>query len=225
MAHVEVQLPSDIERGAVGGPMFKTRVLGLESGHEQRNIDWSQARGEWDISYGLMSLEDNQLGTYIHLVRDFFYARVGRAHSFNFKDWTDFEIGKIATATVDNQLIALGDDATVAFQIFKRYSSGGVNHDRTIEKIVPATAVVLLDNVAQTEGADYALDDTTGIITMVVAPASTGGTGPGGEEVLAVALEFLVPVRFDDDHLRINIENFQAGAVPSIPVVEIRIPE
>lgn len=224
MAHHEVQLPEDIERGAVGGPTFKTRVLELESGFEQRNIDWSQTRAEYDISYGLMSLEDNLLGTFIHLVRDFFYARQGRAHSFNLKDWTDFEIGDLANPVTNNQLIALGDDSTIIFQIFKRYTSGGINYDRTIKKIVPVTAVVLLDNVVQAEGADYALDDTTGLITMVVAPASTGGTGPGSEEVLAVALEFFVPVRFADDHLGISIETFQVGAIPAIPLKEVRIP-
>ncbi len=223
MAHHEVQLPEDIERGAVGGPTFKTRVLELESGFEQRNIDWSQIRAEYDISYGLMSLRDVQLDTYIHLVRDFFYVRQGRAHSFNFKDWVDFEIGDLTDPTNDNQLIALGNDVATVFQIFKRYSSGGIDYDRTIKKIVPVTAVVLLDNVVLTETTDYALDDTTGIITTVVAPASTGGTGPGGEEVLQVALEFFVPVRFNIDHLAMNIENFQAGSIPAIPLKQIRI--
>lgn len=223
MAHHEVQLPEDVERGAVGGPRFKTRILQLESGFEQRNIDWAQTRGEWDISYGFMSLEDNLLGTYIDLVRDFFYARQGRAHSFNYKDWSDFEIGDLLNSVNDNQAIGLGDDALAVFQIFKRYESGGVTYDRTIKKIIPATAVVLLDNVAQTETTHYTLDDTTGIITMVTPPASTGGTGPGGEEVLSVALEFMVPVRFDDDHLQINIENFQVGSIPGMQLVEVRL--
>ncbi len=216
MAHHEVQLPTDVERGVVGGPRFKTRVLELESGFEQRNIDWSQTRGEWDLSYGLMSLEDNQLGTFIHLVRDFFFARNGRAHSFNFKDWSDFEIGDVANPTTDNQSIGTGDGVVVAFQIFKRYTSGGFNHDRTIKKIVPDQAVVLLDNVAQVETTDYTLDDTTGIVTFVSAP--------GASVDVQVACEFLVPVRFSDDHFRINVQTFQVGAVPALPIQEIRIP-
>ncbi len=55
----EVRMPIDVERGAVGGPGFKTRVLPLESGFEQRNIDWSDTRGEWDLSYGLMNTAED----------------------------------------------------------------------------------------------------------------------------------------------------------------------
>lgn len=216
MAHHDVQLPEDVERGVVGGPRFKTRVLELESGFEQRNIDWSQTRGEWDLSYGLMSLEDNLLGTFIHLVRDFFFARNGRAHSFNFKDWSDFEIGDVDNPTTVNQQIGTGDGAQTSFPIFKRYSSGGFNHDRTIKKIVPLRSAVLIDNVLKTEGPDYTLDDTTGIVIFSTAPA--------GAEVVAVACEFLVPVRFSDDHFRISVQTFQVGAVPSLPIQEIRIP-
>ena len=223
MAFHEVRLPDDVERGVVGGPRFKTRVLQLESGFEQRNIDWIQTRGEWDLSYGLMSLEDNLLGTYINLVRDFFYTRQGRAHGFRFKDWSDFEIGDHLNPTTDNQLIGLGDDANVIFQIFKRYSSGGIDYDRTVKKIVTGAVEVTLDNVLQTVTTEYTIDLDTGIITFVTPPASTGGTGPGGEEVVGVACEFDVPVRFDDDSLRISVQTFQSGAVPAIPIVEIRI--
>jgi uncharacterized protein (TIGR02217 family) len=224
MAHYEEQLPEDIERGASGGPGFKTRVLELESGFEQRNRDWDQTRGRWDISYGLMSMEDRQVGAYIHQIRDFFYVINGRWNSFNFKDWTDYEIGDYADPTNDNQLIALGDDSTTEFQIFKRYTFGSLTYDRTVKKIHPTNAVVLLDGSVQTETTHYTLDDNTGIITMVTPPASSGGTGPSGEQVLQVALEFYVPVRFDIDQLNIVAQTGDAGSIPEIPIVEVRIP-
>jgi uncharacterized protein (TIGR02217 family) len=220
MAYHDVQLPTDIERGAVGGPMFKTTVVPMASGFEQRNIDWSQVRGEWDASYGLMNKSDPDQG-YTRII-EFFYARQGRAHSFPFKDWSDYEIGDFSDPTADNQIIGLGDDLTTTFQIFKRYSSGGINYDRDITKPIAANTVVLLDNVVQTTPAQYTLDALTGIITFVTAPASTGGTGGGGEEVVSVACEFNVPVRFDTDKLDIQLQIENAGLLPSIPLVEVR---
>ncbi|MEE8608993.1 MAG: DUF2460 domain-containing protein [Nitrospiraceae bacterium] len=221
MAFHDVRLSDDIERGAVGGPRFKTRVLQLESGFEQRNIDWENTRGEWDISYGLMSMEDIALETNVHDIRDFFYAREGRAHGFRFKDWSDFEIGDFTSPTTDNQQIALGDDATTVFTVFKRYSSGGIDYDRTIKKLVDTTVVVLLDNVVQVSG--VTVDVNLATITFDVAPASTGGTGPGGEEIVGIATEFDVPVRFDDDQLNINVALFNVGSIPAIPLKELRI--
>ncbi len=221
MAFHDVRLPIDVERGAVGGPRFKTRVLELESGFEQRNIDWENTRGEWDISYGLMNMEDVILETHVHAIRDFFYAREGRAHGFRFKDWSDFEIGDFANPTTDNQLIALGDDATTVFTVFKRYSSGGINYDRTIKKLVSGSVAVLLDNVVQVSG--VTVDVNAATVTFDVAPASTGGTGPGGEEVIAIVTEFDVPVRFDDDQLNINVALFNVGSFPAIPIKELRI--
>ena len=35
--------------------------------------------------------------------------------------------------------------------------------------------------------------------------------------------EFDVPVRFDTDKLEISIQGFAHGAIPSIPIVEIRL--
>lgn len=212
MGFHEVRLPDDVERGAVGGPGFKTTVLILESGFEQRNIDWSQTRGEWDISYGLMQMEDETLETTVHAVRDFFYARQGRACGFRFKDWSDFEIGDVANPTIDNQSIGLGDGINPLFQVFKRYISGSINYDRVIKKLVTGQVVVLLDNIVQVAG--FTVDDDLGTITFAVAP--------GVSVNVQVALEFDVPVRFDDDLLKITVQTFQSGQIPPIPLIELR---
>lgn len=208
MAFHDVRLPDDVERGVVGGPQFDTTIATMLSGHEHRNINWEDVRGSWSAGYGIQTKEQ------FDVVKAFFYTRQGRAHGFRFKDWTDFEM-------VDQQ-IGLGDDARVAFQIFKRYSSGGIDYDRDLKKIVSGTEVVRLDGAIQTDPGDYSIDLNTGIVTMVVAPASTGGTGPGGEELLSVACEFDVPVRFDTDHFRISAVTFDAGSVPDLPLLEIR---
>lgn len=222
MAFHDIRLPSDIERGAVGGPMFKTTVLELSSGFEKRNIDWSQTRGEWDVGYGLLNKFEQAAGDLdINELTAFFYTQEGRAHSFRFKDWADFAIGNFSDPVNDHQDIGLGDDARVDFQAFKRYISGATTYDRTITKLL-SNLVVLLDNVVQIITTDYTVNLNTGVITFVTAPASTGGTGPGGEEVVAIATEFDNHVRFDTDQLQINMEIFNVGSWPNIPIVELR---
>jgi uncharacterized protein (TIGR02217 family) len=85
MAFHEVRFPDDIAYGATGGPEFATSVVATASGYEQRNINWSAARGRWDVASGLK--KQTQLDTLIA----FFRARKGRAYGFRFKDWTDFK--------------------------------------------------------------------------------------------------------------------------------------
>ena len=68
------------------------------------------------------------------------------------------------------------------------------------------------------------MDLDTGLITMVTAPASTGGTGPGGEELLSCMCNYHIPVRFDVDQLVITMETAVAGGMPGLPVIETRQP-
>jgi uncharacterized protein (TIGR02217 family) len=46
---------------------------------------------------------------------------------------------------------------------------------------------------------------------------------PGSGQLVTAGFEFDVPARFDTDRLEINIQGFRHGAIPSIPIVEIRI--
>jgi uncharacterized protein (TIGR02217 family) len=215
------RLPEDIERGAIGGPGFKTTVITLSSGFERRNRDWARSRGEWDISYGMT--HKSLLEGAINL----FYIVGGKADGFRFKDFSDFQIGDTFTFDVDTrQPIGLGDDANDEFQIFKRYEFGALFFDREINKVVDGTYRVYLDGVLQTESVHYTIDINTGLITFTTPPASTGGSGPGGEEVVEVITEFDVPVRFDTDMLQISTEVFHEEAVislPNIKLLEIRV--
>lgn len=197
MAFDEVRLPEEVEKGAEGGPRFKTSILPLSSGHEKRNVDWVEARGDWDIGYGIQSIEN------LELVRDFFYARAGRARGFRFKDWSDY------TGTAQN--IGTGDNATVAFQLRKQYTSGLVTYNRLIYKPVAGTVRIFLNGV---ETFGFTVDTTTGIVTM--------GVAPGAAVAITATYEFDVPVRFDTDHFRLSLEIFNAGSVPSLPVIELR---
>ena len=199
MTIVDVRLPDNVERGALGGPGFNTTVLVLSSGHEKRNQNWSMQRGSWDIGYGIESKDD------LTTVITFFHARVGRLFGFRFKDWSDFEIKT-------EQSIGTGDAAKTVFQIFKRYTSGAINFDRDITKLVSGTTKVFLNSVEQVSG--FTLNLVLGTVTFSVAPGAGVDVG--------VTCEFDVPVRFDTDKLDISMETFNAGSIPQIPIIELR---
>ena len=40
---------------------------------------------------------------------------------------------------------------------------------------------------------------------------------------ITAGFEFDVPVRFDTDYLEVDLSHFEAGQIPNIPIVEIRI--
>lgn len=203
MAFHDVQFPADISFGAVGGAEFKTSIVTLDSGHERRNIDWSIARGEWDVVHGLEDQAD------IDVLIAFFRAREGRAHGFRFKDWSDFELAR--------QNIGATDGATATFQTFKRYTSL-VNYDRTLAKPVSGTVQVWVNNVAIGEGAgssQFTVDTTSGIVTLGSTLAAQSGTA------VEAACEFDVPVRFNLDKMNVTISFHDIYDWP-VPVIEIR---
>jgi len=229
MAHDEVQLSVFVERGALGGPGFKTNVTTSDSGDEQRNQEWTRTRGEWDISYGVLRMEDDGLVELaVEEIRDFYYMRRGALRSFLFKDWTDFKIGDPVTPTdVTAQVIADGDDTTGPFQVVKLYNDGiAPDFNRIINKIVSGTLTVYNDATELFDPADYTIT-ALGAITLNAALLSTGGAGPGGVHQLKVNAEFNVPVRFDenDEILRISAIWAQAGEIPQLNIFEVKDPQ
>lgn len=195
----DVRLEENVERGAQGGPRFKTTIIGVGSGNEQRNQEWSVSRAEWDLSYGITSNTD------FEQVRDFFYARRGRAFAFRFKDWTDY--------AATEQELGLGDDMNTDFQLIKTYGDSAATYTRKITRPVSGTVVIRIDGTPQTEGVDYDIG-SLGLIEFDTAP------GPG--EVVDADFEFDTPVRFDVDFLELEVALYNAGSYPSITIREIR---
>ena len=194
----EVRFPEAIARGASGGPGYSTTVITTSAGLERRNMNWSAARGRWDVGSGLKRRAD------VAELIAFFRARRGRAYGFRFKDWTDYQ----ALA----QPIAQGDGTTETVQLIKSYASGGAVETRLITKPVPGTVKITLDGVETTSG--WSVETGTGLVTFTVAPAS-------GVQVTA-DFAFDVPVRFDTDQMDLSLETYDRGVWPQIPIVEIR---
>jgi uncharacterized protein (TIGR02217 family) len=173
-------------------------VVVTGAGHEQRNVDWAEARGRWDVGSGLK--HQQQLDELIA----FFHARKGRAYGFRFKDWTDYK--------ATGQLLGTGDGAQTQFQLVRRYPSGSVIEIRTVSKPVAGSVQVYKDGVKQLSG--WSVDVTTGFVTFTTAPTA-------GVQVSA-DFEFDVPVRFDTDHVAVTIETFRLHRWQQIPIVELR---
>ncbi|MFL5237577.1 MAG: TIGR02217 family protein [Rhizomicrobium sp.] len=204
----EIQFPTAIAFHSSGGPERKTEIVTLGSGFEERNAVWANSRRHYDVGYGVKTLDD------LHAVIAFFEARLGRLYGFRFKDFADFKSCAFTTAVSPlDQPIGTGDGATTQFQLIKTYTSGPSSWVRTIDKPVSGTARVAVAGVEQTSG--ITIDDNTGLIAFDSPPASGAA--------IAAGFEFDTPVRFDTDSLSINLSNFAAGEIPSIPLVEIRI--
>jgi uncharacterized protein (TIGR02217 family) len=208
----ETRFPTAISRAAHGGPERRTDVVVLGSGAEERNARWADSRRSWNAGYGVRSLDD------LHAVIAFFEERRGRLHGFRWRDPMDFKsCPPEATPTALDQLIGTGDGATAVFQLTKVYGAAFNPWIREIRKPVAGTVLIAVAGVAQTPGTDCTIDGTTGIVTF------EPGRIPALGQSITAGFEFDVPVRFDTDRLEVNLQGFRHGAIPSIPIVEIRL--
>jgi len=207
MAFHEIRFPDRISYGARGGPRRLTQIVTLKSGFEERNQSWQHSRRQYNASMGIRRL------AHLEEVIEFWEARRGQLHGFRWKDWTDFKscrTKQVISAT--DQLIDNGNGTKTEYQLVKRYINGGEEYIRPIRKPVTGTVVVSINDVETTA---YTIDHTTGIITFTSAPANGA--------VIKAGYEFDVPVRFDNQQIDISYDGFEAGSLPDIDVVEIRV--
>jgi uncharacterized protein (TIGR02217 family) len=210
MSFHEVRFPASLSFGSLGGPERKTDVVTLANGFEERNTPWAHSRRRYDAGVGMRSLDD------IETLIAFFEARRGQLYGFRWKDWSDFKSGR-ASGEVDfeDQLIGHGDGIEAVAPLYKVYSSGGQQYQRPIKKPVAGTVRIGIQGSQQQEGIDFEVDITTGHITF---------SHPPDEGVAITAgYEFDVPVRFDADHFQTSVASFQAGDIPNVPIMEVRV--
>ena len=212
MSFHEVRFPTAISRGATGGPERRTDVVVLGSGFEERNSRWADSRRSYNAGYGVKSLND------LHAVIAFFEERRGKLYGFRWKDQSDWKsCAPEATTSALDQVIGSGTGALAAFQLKKVYGSAFQPWSRTIKKPVAGTLKVAVAGVARTLGVHFTVDAATGIVTFLA------GSIPASGASVTAGFEFDVPVRFDTDKLEVNVSGFSHGAIPNIPVVEVRL--
>ncbi|MFN4355966.1 TIGR02217 family protein [Parvibaculum sp.] len=210
MAFHEIRFPLSISLGASGGPERRTEIVTLGSGREERNSPWALSRRRFNAGFGLKRLDD------IHELIAFFEARHGRLHGFRWRDRADWKsVSPSAAVSPLDQALGAGDGTQTVFQLVKTYASGGASYTREIAKPVAGSIRIAVAGAPMEEGAGFTAGHTTGLVTFTSPPA------PGA--AVTAGFEFDVPVRFDTDFLDINLAAFEAGSVPDIPVIEIRI--
>ncbi|MEP2470238.1 DUF2460 domain-containing protein [Roseobacter sp.] len=206
----EVRFPATLSFGSVGGPERRTDVVAISNGFEERNSPWAHSRRRYDAGMGMRSLDD------IETLIAFFEARFGQLYAFRWKDWSDYRSAKpSADVTAFDQVIGTGDGTQTVFSLTKTYHSGRYGYVRPINKPVSGSVLVGVDEVSLVETSDFSVDDTTGVVTFAKAPAADVSVTAG--------FEFDVAVRFDTDRIQTSMASFQAGEVPNVPVVEVRI--
>jgi uncharacterized protein (TIGR02217 family) len=208
----EVLFPLDIALKSAGGPERKTEIVAVGSGSEERNARWAHSRRRYDAGYGIK--------TYAALstVVAFFEERRGRLYGFRWHDRLDNSSAAAGAAVTPlDQAIGTGDGATATFALTKTYGSVYAPYARPIVKPVAGSVRVAVAGATMTEGTDFACDVTTGIVTFLT------GHIPAADAAVTAGFLFDVPVRFDTDYLEIDLSAFTAGAIPKIPLVEIRV--
>ncbi|MFT4149977.1 MAG: DUF2460 domain-containing protein [Paracoccaceae bacterium] len=210
MAFHEIRFPAALSFGATGGPERKTDIVTLANGFEERNTPWAHSRRRYDAGTGLRSLDD------VEALIAFFEARRGQLHAFRWKDWSDWKSCPPSREVEGtDQPIGTGDGVTVNFALTKTYRSGEETYVRPIVKPVPGSVRAATGGLPKLPGLEFTVDETAGTVTFAVAPDI-------GVPVTA-GFEFDVPVRFDTDRIETSLSSFQAGEVPSVPVVEVRL--
>ncbi|MFI0846921.1 TIGR02217 family protein [Mesorhizobium sp. IMUNJ 23232] len=208
----DVRFPTAVSFGATGGPERRNEIVTLTSGREKRNARFAHSRHRYDAGTGLRSLAD------LYEIVDFFEARRGSLHAFRFRDPFDMKSCRADQIPTDtDQVLGTGDGARTRFALVKSYGDGESAYARPIRKPVSVSLMVAVGGMPAATPADYAFDDATGEI--VFSPSAV----PGVDEEVTAGFEFDVPVRFDIDRLEIGISAFKAGAIPSIPLVEVRL--
>lgn len=188
--------PFDISYNSIGATRFQTDVVMVDSGHDQRQSRWSQPLMEYDVAYGVRTME------HLHGLIAFFRAMGGRKHAFLYQDHSDctstlavdYEARRAPPPTALDQQIGVGDETTKVFQLVKHYPTPGglASSTRPIYKPKGGTVEVAINGQKVSY---YTLDLNTGKITfqprlvvsglsnMSIEPATNGRwriSGPAG---------------------------------------------
>jgi uncharacterized protein (TIGR02217 family) len=196
---------------SAGGPERRTEIVALGSGREERNARWAHSRRRYDAGYGIKTLE--ALGTAVA----FFEERRGRLYGFRWRDRLDHSSAASGVAvSATDQVIGVGDGGAATFQLMKTYGGLYAPYERPIQKPVLDSVRMAVAGSEMEQGTAFTCDTTTGVITFLP------GHIPADGDAVTAGFLFDVPVRFDTDYLEVDLSAFAAGAIPKIPLLEIK---
>jgi len=208
----EVLFPLDIALKSAGGPERRTDIVTFGSGREERNARWSHSRRRYDAGYGIKTLDALQA------VVAFFEERRGQLYGFRWRDRLDHSsAAPAATISPLDQTLGAGDGVRSTFSLLKSYGTIYAPYTRSIEKPVPGSVRVAVAGSEVASGSAFTCNTATGVVTFLP------GHIPALGAAVTAGFQFDVPVRFDTDYLEVDLSAFAAGAIPKIPLVEIRL--
>lgn len=208
----EVLFPLDIALKSAGGPQRRTEIVTFGSGREQRNARWTHSRRRYDAGYGIKTLAELQQAV------AFFEERRGQLYGFRWRDRLDHSSAAPGAALSPfDQRLGTGDGARATFPLRKTYGDGHAPYARPIAKPVAGSVRVAVAGAEAAEGTAFVCDATTGTVSFLP------GHLPANGATVNAGFLFDVPVRFDTDYLEVDLSAFAAGAIPKIPLVEIRV--
>ncbi len=211
MSFHEILFPLDIALRSAGGPERRTELVTFGSGREARNARWAHSRRRYDAGYGVKTLDALQA------VVAFFEERRGQLYGFRWRDRLDHSSAAPgAPVSALDQGIGIGDGTTASFQLVKAYGTSFAPYTREIAKPVEGSVRVAVGG-SEVAGSAFACDTATGVVTFLA------GHIPAAGAAVTAGFLFDVPVRFDTDYLEVDLSAFAAGAIPKIPLVEIRV--
>ena len=191
---------------------FSTEVTGTRSGAEQRVQRWVPPKRSYEIPYDVMARSP------FVALRHFHRLRGGQARGFLLWDVSDFYVAA--------QSIGVGNGSATTFQLVVGYSDGGnaftepilhpvptgtsipVNLQGVNPGVTSAFNTIEVNSVVKTEGTDYTVSPSTGIVTFASAP----GSG------LAITWSgwYYIGVRFDGDDFSLELDSIYAKSNPHI---------
>lgn len=160
------RFPDDMAYWATGGAEFNTTIIQLNSGFEQRNINWQQSRATYSINGGMRTqdIPNDYWNLSVKNTITFFRAMKGRAFGFRFKDFQDYKI------SINEGVLNSGfGEGIPQYQLYKNYSLNILKDTKKITKPVINTIKVYRNNNLVTFGVNPSnclLDTTNGIITF-----------------------------------------------------------
>jgi len=203
------RFPDPIAMHSSSSTEFKTDVVVLNNGFEQRNAKWSHPLHRYDVASGIKNEAD------LSVILHFFNSVRGRFIGFRFKDWLDYSsapiLGKPITAT--DQLIGVGDGQQREFPLIKTYQAGVLSQVRHIHKPVENTVLVAINGNIDSR---FRVNTANGVIVL---PENCDP--PCSGDLITAGFEFDVPCRFDTDQLSIGLQFQNLGSF-SVPLIEIR---
>lgn len=167
------QLPSCIEYGIDVMPWWHVDMISLSDGRESPNLQWSQSRHEYELSFHSTNPVD------YHAAKAHYNKARGMLKVWPFIDPLDNTVDLSEGRAIE---VASG------YQAVKRYGSGADQYDRRITR--PFDAAVYESGVL---APGITIDPDTGLFV---------GLGSGVDpSLISWAGRFYVPVRYDIDRL------------------------